>query len=206
MSHRENDRVFPITKTQDLDKQLAAAVSQVLRQHFTEISSAIKVFGRMTGAHPRAIRNWYEGRNVPSSSHLILLAHHIPAIAEVLLTLAGRKNIWIAYQMVVEHSSVLGALPPDEALKSFLSDTFVSINVNVSPPTIAERLNQRQLWFLGNLQHGVTVKANDITNLWNVDIRTSLRDIAGLTKMGLICFVGAKKTGKYVVATESYLL
>ena len=205
MSHRENDRVFPIKGTQDLDKQLAAAVSQVLRQHFTEISSAIKVFGRMTGAHPRAIRNWYEGRNVPSSSHLILLAHHIPAIAEVLLTLAGRQNIWIAYQMVVEHSSVLGALPPDEAIKSFLSDKFVSINVNLSP-AIAERLNQRQLWFLGNLQHGITVKANDITHLWRVDIRTSLRDIAGLSKMGLIRFVGAKKTGKHVLTTESYIL
>jgi hypothetical protein len=191
--------------TRTLNNKIATAVAQILRQNYSEINSAIKVIGLKTGAPPRTIRNWYDGRNAPSSAHIVMLARHIPAIAEAILTLSGQQNIWTAYKMVMEHSYVVNALPPEEVIKKYLSSKTVSINVTLSVRTIS-KLNQRQLWFLGKLQQGMNAKPDDIIAPWKVNSRTCWRDIAMLEKMGLIQFVGAKKTGHYELTNDFFML
>jgi hypothetical protein len=188
-------------KDPDLDSKIAAAVAQVLRKNFSEINSAIKVIGLQTGANPRAVRNWYEGRNAPSSSNIVLLARHMPAIIEVVLRLSGRENVWKAYELVTEHRNSLNGLPSDEVLEKYLADRNVDIKVHLSR-SIAQDLNQRQLWFMSTLQQGIGLKADDIINLWKVSARTAWRDIAELENVGLIKFNGSKRHGNYVVNAD----
>jgi Fic family protein len=76
------------------------------------------------------------------------------------------------------------------------TDKFVSINVNI-PSYIIEKLNKRQLWFLGLLQQNQNVKAEDIAVAWQINMRSAWRDITSLSNLGLIQFLGAKRTGKY---------
>jgi Fic family protein len=73
-----------------------------------------------------------------------------------------------------------------------------SVTINVTLPlTQASNLNQRQLWFLGRVQQGLTSKADDIEAAWGVTLRTAKRDIAGLIDLQLIRFSGARKNGRY---------
>lgn len=58
-------------------------------------------------------------------------------------------------------------------------------------------LNERQRWFLQQLQLGHHVSPDDIAQYWNKSVATVERDIAGLRKQNLIEFVGAPKTGHY---------
>lgn len=183
------------------ENQIAAEVALALHNNYSGINSAVKVIGLKTGAHPRAIRNWYEGLNAPSSYHLILLAQQVPSLAEVFLRLAGLQDIWTAYKMVMDRSYMLNALPPDKAIQRYLTDKTVSINISL-PPKIAGQLNQRQLWFLGRLQQGIKSKAHDIVHVWEVSTRTAWRDLATLEDMGLMRLSGSKKTGNYVLILD----
>ncbi len=51
----------------------------------------------------------------------------------------------------------------------------------------------------GFLQKGLSLKAEDVANIWEVNIRTAKRDIAGLVDLGLVEFSGAHKNGRYIV-------
>jgi predicted HTH transcriptional regulator len=61
-------------------------------------------------------------------------------------------------------------------------------------------LNERQRWFLQQLQLGHRVSPDEIAQHWKnwkKSVATVERDIAGLRKQNLIEFVGAPKTGHY---------
>lgn len=205
MSYRKKDQVFPASITPYFDQEISAAIAQALHDNFSEINSAVKIIGRKTGAHPRAIRNWYEGRNAPNSKHLIILAHHIPAIAETILRLVGRQDIWNSHEMMIKCRSTHDVPPPPESTDRTYTDKFVSINVSISL-AVADKLNQRQLWFLGKLQQGTKLKADDIAHTWKVNTRTAWRDTAMLVGLGLIQFVGARRTGSYEIKNGTSLL
>ena len=202
MSYTKNDQVFPAKNSKYFEHEVTQSVSQVLRKNYAEINSAIKIIGRKTGANPRAIRNWYEGRNAPNSSHLIILARHIPDIARLILTLSARQDIWTSYQMIATHGAAHAQPLSAEAIESIYTDKYVSINVTVSLANTKD-LNQRQLWFLGKLQQGDRLKAGDIAEIWKVGARTASRDTALLKRLDLISFVGSRKTGWYVINSNA---
>ena len=53
------------------------------------------------------------------------------------------------------------------------------------------------------LHNGKNYKASDIAVQWQVAEKTAKRDISDLKNKGLVRFVGATKTGRYVVAQKS---
>lgn len=65
-------------------------------------------------------------------------------------------------------------------------------NVPVNVP-----VNERQQWFLNQLNDGIQCKPADITERWNVVEKTAKRDISDLRKKGLVVFVGSPKIGTY---------
>ena len=90
-----------------------------------------------------------------------------------------------------------GKLNPEMVSRAELEGAnFCTISVTISLKH-AQNLNQRQLWFLGMLQQGYRVRANDSVKTWDVSSRTAKYDISLLTKMGLVQFIGPPKTGKY---------
>lgn len=99
----------------------------------------------------------------------------------------------------IEHASGTGAGIVPNAWRRLMGDKSVTIQVSISPG-IAGQLNQRQLWFLGKLQQRDEVKVSDIAALWCVTMRTAKRDVADLKKRKLVIFVGAGKTGRYILS------
>ncbi len=196
MSHSKNDQVFPGETTAKTAHKIAKSISEALRQDYEELPSAIKRTGRKTGAHPRAIRNWWEGRNAPNSVHLLMLARSSPNVLRVLLELIGRADL--AEYLRHDLGSILMPIPELSADKNgaIYGAKFFTINVTMNA-NIASQLNERQLWFLGCLQNGGGTKPADIVSTWNVTLRTARADVAGLAKRRLICFVGARKNGCY---------
>jgi predicted HTH transcriptional regulator len=85
-----------------------------------------------------------------------------------------------------------------------------SLRVTIFPhPEAGERLmdvpvnvpvNERQTWFMEQLRDGRNCKASDLAAQWDVTEKTAKRDIAALKNKGLVRFVGAPKTGGYVLA------
>ncbi len=73
----------------------------------------------------------------------------------------------------------------------------VLINVPINVPVTDASLNERQRWFIEQLNAGRNVKAVDIEEQWGVVEKTAKRDIAALKKKDVIEFIGAPKTGRY---------
>lgn len=93
------------------------------------------------------------------------------------------------------------ALPSSEVMSAIFWNCVRIVTINVSVNLgLAGKLNQRQLWFLGELQNHKEVRAEDIATAWEVALRTAKRDVAGLSAAGMIRFVGARKTGWYEAA------
>ena len=66
-------------------------------------------------------------------------------------------------------------------------------------------MNERQLWFLGQLQQHRTVRAYDIQRTWGVTLRSAERDIAQLIAAGVVVYHGSRKVGAYLIQTKNYL-
>lgn len=147
----------------------------------------------------RSIRNWYEGRNAPTSGHSIQLAKVYPAVFRVLLDLVGRPDLWELCQAASQQLEVEKSEHTNRTCSPIYYEKNFVINV-VLNPAVNGKFNQRQLWFLGLLQRHHKVKPDDIVSFWRVTLRTAQADIAGLVQAELIYLVGARKTGWYEVA------
>lgn len=204
MSYAKNDQLFHNETPASAAQKIALSISQALRQDYSELTSAVKRIGRITGAHPRAIRNWYEGRNVPNSTHLMMLAQCSPNVLRVLLELIGRGDLaeFISRDFFPTSKPLQGANISNPA-KNY-GERFFTINV-ITTREIAAKLNQRQLWFLGLLQAGREAKPSDIVSAWGVTLRSAKSDLARLRKLRLIRFIGARRNGCYILSIPSGL-
>ncbi len=124
------------------------------------------------------------------------MARSSPSILLFILEQIGGKDLAEAFGLLANRDS-----GDDREFKTpqegvIYTDKFVSINVNI-PSSVIEKLNKRQLWFLGLLQQNQNVKAEDIATAWQINMRSAWRDITSLSNLGLIQFLGAKRTGKY---------
>jgi ATP-dependent DNA helicase RecG len=60
-------------------------------------------------------------------------------------------------------------------------------------------LTERQRWFLERVGRGAYVRPHDVADHFGVAVRTAERDIAALRDAELVAFIGATKTGRYVL-------
>lgn len=198
MSVAKKDQVFPASWKPISDAELAIVVAAALRRDFGNANSAIKRIGKGTNINLRAIKNWYEARNTPSSGHLLLLARVSPSILKFVLEQIGGLPQTETSARPKEEIISIRAVNQDK----IYSTGNCTINITISP-RIAQKLNQRQLWFLSQLQQNEKVKADDIAALWGTSIGSAKSDISEMTRMGLIRFYGAKKTGLYKLVMDS---
>lgn len=199
MSFSKVDQVFPIKPKAVSDAEFSRIVALALRHDFGDTPSAIKRIGQLTGANLRAIKNWYEARNTPSSGHLLLLARSSPTLLQFILKQIGGEDLWDAFSLLnagIENKKTTE--PPEQTSSNneIYGAEYCTIKVSITPG-VAWSLNQRQLWFLGILQQGGSPKAEDIVATWKVSIRAARYDVGELSKAGLIRFLGSKKKGKY---------
>jgi hypothetical protein len=53
----------------------------------------VKTATRLAQANERAVRNWFEAKNVPSGENLISLLQHSNAVLRTVLNLADRRKL-----------------------------------------------------------------------------------------------------------------
>ena len=199
MSVSKKDQVFPSGSATSNERFVTALIAKALRDDYGALGSAVKRIGRRIGANPRAIRNWYEGRNAPNSVHILLLAQSSPRVFEALLELIGRTDL------LGSHSE--GKIIPNGRagmsgfVKNYGEENF-TINLSITCE-LRCLLNHRQLWFLSLLQEGENVKATDISSSWEVSLRTARTDISHLLKHKAVRYEGAKRRGKYEVINRT---
>ena len=191
MSKQKMDRTFPLKIHVISDDELAKIVASALRQDFGEMSSAIKQIAQATNAHHRAIKNWYDAKNTPSSGHLLLLARSSQSILKFILEQIGGQDLTEAFQLLSRENPTTISRSKDGIFTDIFQDKNVPTNVPI------KLLNERQLWFLDRIREQNNASAIDIIDRWNVVLKTARRDIAYLKAMGKIKFVGAKKNGRY---------
>lgn len=188
MSFNKKDHYLPFRIS---DQMIAEHVSAALRQEHFNISAALKHIEGITSIPAKTASKWYKGKYAPKSRHLLTLAAHYPEVLQAVCELMGMGDLW-------RQAVRLGAV---EAMRARLNerwekwnkssmerDKFVHIRVRVAAHT-AVQLNQRQLWFLGQLQQGYKVHTGDLVDSWQVHIKTARRDVAGLLEVKLICAI-----------------
>lgn len=189
VSYVKRDQVFPSAPKAISDIELAEIVGSALKADFGDNGSAIKQIGRLTNANLRAIKNWYQGRHAPSAGHLLLLARSSPSLLRFVLGQVGGADLFDAVEL-------LGNANKYRQDNTIYSAENCTIDENIVPQ-LMRMLNQRQHWFLLQLQQRRHVRADDIVKEWGVSIRSAKSDIGGLLKLNKIRYVGAKKTGFY---------
>jgi hypothetical protein len=102
MSPTEKDRKFrSIPGITFPAPAVAEAIAKALHREFDDSPSAVKIVVSLTGANPRAVKNWFDARNAPSGEFLIALCRHSNEVLRTFLVLAGR-NEQIAAARVIE--------------------------------------------------------------------------------------------------------
>lgn len=198
MSQSKKDQVFHAKNGSKNEQYVAIAISKALRKEYGKLGSAIKRISRRIGANPRAIRNWYEARNAPSSSHLLLLAQASPAVFEALLELLGRSDL-LEYERRDSSSQDISENSPN--ILTLHGEENFTINLKIRS-SIRQKLNQRQLWFLSLVQQEQNIRAAQIASTWKVSLRTARADISYLIKKKLVVFRGSKARGRYKIVAQ----
>lgn len=194
MSPREMGRKLTEKNEAKLDRKITSMIAAALREDYGTKRHAIKRIRKAVNIDSlNTVKAWYEGRNLPNFVHLILLAHHSPAVMRVVMQLLNKEGYAEQYFQVGKAVETTEKNTPPVAI--YTAKSF-GINVQVDITT-GSKLNVRQLWFLGLLQRGHVVKAEHIALAWQVSSRASELDVAQMVRAGIIRFVGARKTGHY---------
>lgn len=171
------------------DYQVALLVAKILRAEHQKTDAVVKRIARATGTNTETVKKWYNGQNAPSAAHLITLMRTYLAIYHAVIGLAEL--------IPLDPGPCRGpSLSPNRIKSEVYTDNFVGINVLV-PLAVKGKLNERQLWFLGQLQKKAPVRGGDIVRVWSVTGRTAERDVATLVAAGLVFYAGPRKMGKY---------
>ncbi len=180
------------------DKKIAEMVANALRQEHQNDSAVIKEIDKNIDVSPNIIYKWYRAEKPPKSAHLLKLAGAYPQVLKGVFEMIGREDIWelcLAENIPEKMCQEMGRKNVKCAV---YRDKFVPINEMLTQ-NIAVKLNQREIWFLGELQKDRNLKAANIEEQWQVTNRTAKRDISNLLHHKLINFIGANKNGYYEI-------
>jgi hypothetical protein len=194
LSLAKTRRVLGAKSSVSSDLELAKIVAKALREDFGDMASAIKQIGQITSANLNTVTNWYQAKNVPSSRHLLVLARTSPGILRLVLMQIGGEDLWDAFQLYPARKRTVSRR------HDIGRDTPKRIETDVTTNVTTTDLNERQNWFISELNRGSDCNAQSLAHEWNVTIRTARRDISRLKSYGLIKFSGAKRNGRYGVS------
>jgi hypothetical protein len=77
-----------------------AAVAYALKSQLGGTHQAVKVIMRWTGAGERTVKNWLAGVSGPNGQHLVELIRNSDEVLDVLLLMAGRRQIAAANKLL----------------------------------------------------------------------------------------------------------
>lgn len=177
---------------------VATMCSRALRKEHQNDTSCVKHIQAKTRISENTISKWYRALNAPKTSHFLILAANYPEVLKGLLLMIGREDIW--RQCLLKNIPRKMASRSDGNIenKALYSDKYVHIDVVLNREIVA-KVNQRQLWFLGELQNGQSISSRQIAKIWKKSQRTARRDVQAMLEWGLIEYCGARKNGHYIL-------
>lgn len=201
MSFKKEDHKLSTDQATFLEQKIAIKVAEILRHEYEGIASPVKNISLKTGVAPATIKKWYSGQNPPRLAHFLILAQNYPPILQVLLEAIGGPDLWDAFTLL---GSKLKTVSEDSTKQSRQVYSAEKLHYKYRDATANHRqAEQRQVWFLEQLQRGQQLRADDIRVRWNVSARTAKTDIATMIELKLIKFIGARKKGIYVLVKNN---
>lgn len=82
-----------------VDSQIfASVVASALNDALGQTTAHVKIVASWTGANERTVKNWFAGNYGPSGDHLVNLIKHCDAVLDAVLSMAGRRQLLIAFK------------------------------------------------------------------------------------------------------------
>ena len=198
MSFKKGDHVLSTDQAIFLEQKIAIKVAEILRHEYEGVTSPIKKISLKTGVAPATIKKWYCGQNPPRLAHFLVLARNYPDVLQILLEAVGGSDLWDAFTLLGSRlkAGQNNSSEPDTDQVYSAEELHYKYRDATANHRQAE---QRQIWFLEQLQQGHQLSFDDIRSQWNVSVRTAKSDIAMMISLKLIEFIGARKNGMYVL-------
>jgi hypothetical protein len=197
MSFKKEDHILSTDQATFLEQKIATKVAEILRHEYEGMASPVKKISLKTGVAPATIKKWYSGQNPPRLAHFLILAQNYPLILQVLLEAIGGPDLWDAFTLLGNKLKTIQAASANLTAQRYSAE---KLHYKYRDATANRRqAEQRQVWFLEQMQQGRSLKFCDIVDQWHVSTRTAKSDIALMVKLKLIEFVGAKKNGIYIL-------
>jgi hypothetical protein len=190
MSYKKMDRVLPILSQQ----KTAQIIGEILREIYDGNGSSVKAIAAVIPADLRTIKSWYEGQNVPNLSHFLELCANAPEFLSAILKAIGYIDLAVHLEQRQRQEGENKNAEKIEVI-SIIFDT----NDSASTLDLIRQLSIRQLWFYGELKKGNSPSLIDLIRFWDVGEATAKRDLSDLARLGLVRFVGAKRSGYYEI-------
>lgn len=218
-------RKFPGGNAPENDGEgYAAIVARALTEELGETHRAAKIVMRWTGASERTAKHWLAGTHGPCGDHLLVLMRESGAVLEAVLAAAGRRDTIVALRMLAVQGAMFDLLAliaqeraalPSAALLAARAKKSAALGGQNDPENDRNRdpdrdpdrdpetarsdagMTPRQRWFFEALQAGRQVRVADLGKRWGISTKTARRDIAALKAIGVIEFVGSRRSGRY---------
>lgn len=190
MSYKKTDRVLPILS----QRKTAQIIGEILREIYGGNGPSVKAIAAVTPADLRTIKSWYQGQNVPNLSHFLELCANAPEFLSAILKAIG-------YDDLAEHLEQAQRQKKGNENTEKIEIISIIFDTDDSAKTLdlVRQLSIRQVWFYGELKKGSRPCIEDVIRFWGVGEATAKRDLSDLTRLGLIRFVGTRRSGYYEI-------
>jgi hypothetical protein len=198
--------------------QYAAVIAQALHESLDKTHRAVKTVMAWTGANQRTVKNWLAGTNGPHGDHLIMLLSNSDAVVDALigtLSIARRSALMVRLVKLAGSENATDSIASATAANIHQMDFHHSVRHQTAAKFDPDdpddpdggpgshswhycKINQRQVWFLQQLQRGREVRAADLERVHAVSKKTAKRDIASLRHFNIIRYVGSPSRGRYM--------
>jgi hypothetical protein len=184
---------------------LAFTVADLLKKEHGDSHRAIKELMRQTGASERTVKHWLSGQHAPEAMFFLRLVVSSPVLRAFVLGIIegpASEQPSPANDRIIR-TATKDAYATGETAIATLAATTRRNDPNRVPESDPkdgpepQSFNQRQQWFLEQINAGERFSAKEIVQTWHVSLKTARRDISALLRSKLLEYIGSRRKGRY---------
>jgi hypothetical protein len=184
---------------------LALTIAELLKKEHGESHRTIKQLMHQTGACERTIKHWLSGQHAPDVMfflRLVVSSSIVRAFVLGIIEGPAAEQASLANDRMTRIASKEAYTAGEAAISRLVAraerndrnhDTENDPKDDPEPRVF----NQRQQWFLEQIEAGKRISAKQIVLTWQVSLKTARRDISALLCLNILEYVGSKRKGRY---------